>query len=98
MQKILVIQTAFIGDVVLSTALLESLYEQYPLAAIDIMVRQGNETLFTKHPFINEVIVWNKKKRKYIHRLQLLFKIRKSKYDAVVNVQRFAATGLWTAL
>ena len=98
MQKILVIQTAFIGDVVLSTALLESLYEQYPLAAIDIMVRQGNETLFTKHPFINEVIVWNKKKRKYIHWLQLLFKIRKSKYDAIVNVQRFAATGLWTAL
>jgi heptosyltransferase-2 len=42
--------------------------------------------------------VWNKKKKKYIHWLQLLFKIRKSKYDAVVNVQRFAATGLWTAL
>ena len=98
MQKILVIQTAFIGDVVLSTALLESLHEQYPLAAIDIMVRQGNDSLFTQHPFINEVIVWNKKNKKYIHWLQLLFKIRKSKYDAIVNVQRFAATGLWTAL
>jgi heptosyltransferase-2 len=98
MQKILVIQTAFIGDVVLSTALIESLHEQYPLAAIDIMVRQGNDSLFTQHPFINEVIVWNKKKKKYIHWLQLLFKIRKSKYDAIVNVQRFAATGLWTAL
>ena len=98
MQKILVIQTAFIGDVVLSTALIESLHEQYPLAAIDIMVRQGNDSLFTQHPFINEVIVWNKKNKKYIHWLQLLFKIRKSKYDAIVNVQRFAATGLWTAL
>jgi heptosyltransferase-2 len=98
MQKILVIQTAFIGDVVLSTALIESLHEQYPLAAIDIMVRQGNDSLFTQHPFINEVIVWNKKKKKYIHWLQLLFKIRTSKYDAIVNVQRFAATGLWTAL
>ena len=98
MQKILVIQTAFIGDVVLSTALIESLHEQYPLAAIDIMVRQGNDSLFTQHPFINEVIVWNKKNKKYIHWLQLLFKIRTSKYDAIVNVQRFAATGLWTAL
>jgi len=98
MQKILVIQTAFIGDVVLSTALLESLHHQYPLAVIDVLVRQGNESLFTKHPFIHEVLVWNKKKKKYIHWLQLLFKIRKSKYDAVVNVQRFAATGLWTAL
>jgi heptosyltransferase II len=98
MQKILVIQTAFIGDVVLSTALLESLHEQYPLAAIDILVRKGNESLFTQHPFIHEVIVWNKKNKKYIHWLQLLFKIRTSKYDAVANVQRFAATGLWTAL
>jgi heptosyltransferase-2 len=98
MQKILVIQTAFIGDVVLSTALLESLHKQFPTAAVDIVVRQGNETLFTKHPFINEVIIWNKKKQKYIHWLQLLFKIRNAKYDAVVNVQRFAATGMWTAL
>ena len=98
MQKILVIQTAFIGDVVLSTALLESLHQQYPLAAIDLLVRQGNESLFTKHPFIHEVIVWNKKKKKYIHWLNVLFAIRKTKYDAVVNVQRFAATGLWTAL
>jgi heptosyltransferase II len=97
MQKILVIQTAFIGDVVLSTALLESLHEKFPTAAVDIVVRQGNETLFTKHPFVNEVIIWNKKKQKYIHWLQVLFKIRNTNYDAVVNVQRFAATGLWTA-
>jgi heptosyltransferase-2 len=98
MQKILVIQTAFIGDVVLATALLESLHAQYPLAVMDVLVRQGNESLFHAHPFIHEVIVWNKKKQKYIHWLKILFQIRKANYDAVVNVQRFAATGLWTAL
>jgi len=98
MQKILVIQTAFIGDVVLATALLESLHAQYPLAVMDVLVRQGNESLFHAHPFIHEVIVWNKKKQKYNHWLKILFQIRKANYDAVVNVQRFAATGLWTAL
>ena len=98
MQKILVIQTAFIGDVVLATSLLESLHAQYPMAAIDVLVRQGNESLFHGHPFIHEVIVWNKKKQKYIHWLKILIQIRKAQYDAVVNVQRFAATGLWTAL
>ena len=61
MQKILVIQTAFIGDVVLATALLESLHQQYPLVAIDIVVRQGNEPLFTGHPYIHEVLILNKK-------------------------------------
>ena len=98
MQKILLIQTAFIGDVVLATALLETLHEQYPQASIDIIVRQGNESLFNEHPFISELIVWNKKENKYLHWLQVLTKIRAKKYDLLINLQRFAATGLWTLL
>jgi heptosyltransferase-2 len=98
MQKILIIQTAFIGDVVLATALLETLHEHYPQASIDLVVRQGNESLLNEHPFIGELIVWNKKENKYLHWLQLLTKIRGKKYDLLINVQRFAATGLWTVL
>jgi len=98
MQKILVVQTAFIGDVVLATALVESLHEQYPKAAIDVVVRKGNEPLFNEHPFINELIVWDKKQQKYLHWLSILKKIRAKKYDVLINVQRFAATGLWTVL
>ena len=98
MQKILLIQTAFIGDVVLATALLETLHEQYPQASIDIIVRQGNKNLFNEHPFIGELIVWNKKENKYLHWLQVLTKIRAKKYDLLINLQRFAATGLWTLL
>jgi heptosyltransferase-2 len=98
MQKILVIQTAFIGDVVLATALIESLHQQYPKAAIDVVVRKGNESLFNEHPFINELIVWDKKQHKYLNWLSILKKIRAKKYDVLINVQRFAATGLWTVL
>jgi len=98
MQKILVIQTAFIGDVVLATALVESLHQQYPQAAIDVVVRKGNEPLFNEHPFINELIVWDKKQHKYLNWLSILKKIRAKKYDVLINVQRFAATGLWTLL
>lgn len=97
-KKILVIQTAFIGDVVLATALLESLHQQFSEAAISILVRKGNEALFKAHPFIDHVMVWDKQQNKYGHWLQLLFAIRKNKFDAVVNVQRYAATGLWTGL
>lgn len=98
MQKILVVQTAFIGDVVLATALLETLHENYPQASIDLVVRQGNESLFNEHPFISELIVWNKKENKYLNWLQVLQKIRAKKYDLLINLQRFAATGLWTVL
>lgn len=97
MQKIGVIQTAFIGDVVLSTSVLESLHAKYPQARIDIIVRKGNEALFIGHPFIHKVIVWDKKTTKYLNWLRVLKQIRAEKYDAVVNLQRYAATGLWTA-
>lgn len=97
-KKILVIQTAFIGDVVLATALLESLHQQYPNALMTILVRKGNEALFTAHPFLDQVLVWDKQRNKYGHWLHLLFAIRKNQYEIVLNIQRYAATGLWTAL
>lgn len=97
MQRILVIQTAFIGDVVLASALLEKLHQYYPAASIDVAVRKGNEGLFNHHPFIGSVLIWDKRASKYFHLVQLLFQIRKKRYDVVVNVQRYFATGFLTA-
>jgi heptosyltransferase-2 len=97
MQKILVIQTAFIGDAVLATAIVEKLHAFYPDAKIDFLVRKGNEALFRDHPFLNEVLVWVKTENKFRNLLKILSRIRKKKYDVVVNVQRFAATGFLTA-
>jgi len=97
MKKILVIQTAFIGDVVLATSLIENLHQQFPEVKLDILVRKGNESLFQSHPFLNQVLVWDKKNNKYQNWVGLLFKIRSSQYDLVLNAQRFAATGAWTA-
>lgn len=97
MQKILVIQTAFIGDAVLATGIVEKLHITYPNAAIDFMVRKGNEGLFANHPFLNSIIIWDKKQGKYQQLFLLLKQIRKKQYDVVINVQRFAATGIVTA-
>jgi ADP-heptose:LPS heptosyltransferase len=96
-QKFLVIQTAFIGDVVLATALLEKLHDHFPDAQIDYLVRKGNEALLTNHPYLHEVLVWDKKKHKLKNLWRLIRRIRRTKYDKVINVQRFAATGLLTA-
>ena len=96
--RVLVIQTAFIGDVILATALLEQLHQQRPDAQIDVLVRKGNESLLANHPFLNRVLVWDKKKAKYRGLWQLLGQIRQDRYDVVLNLQRFGATGLLTAL
>jgi len=96
-QKFLVIQTAFIGDVVLATGIIEKLHAFYPDAQIDFLVRKGNEALLTGHPFLHEVLVWDKKKHKLRNLYNMGRRIRQRKYDKVINVQRFAATGLLTA-
>lgn len=97
MKKILVIQTAFTGDVVLATAILEKLHCFFPGAQLDFLVRKGNEGLLKDHPFIHETIVWNKKENKKKNLFNIFKNIRKEKYDAVINLQRFASTGLLTA-
>lgn len=98
MNRILVIQTAFIGDAILGTALLEKLYQDYPDAKLDYLVRKGNESLFEGHPFSNEVLVWDKSDSKYAGLWKMLKQIRSKNYDAVYNIQRYAASGILTGL
>jgi heptosyltransferase-2 len=96
-QKFLVIQTAFIGDVVLATGIIEKLHDFFPDAQIDFLVRKGNEALLAAHPFLHEVLVWDKKQHKLRNLWNMKGRIRRARYDKVINVQRFAATGLLTA-
>lgn len=97
MQKILLIQTAFIGDVVLATALIEKIHQYCPEDQIDFLLRKGNEGLLEEHPFIHEILIWDKKENKFKNLFALLKKIRNRKYNKVINLQRFAATGILTA-
>jgi len=92
--KILVIQTAFIGDAILATAAVEKLHTFYPGAEMDMLVRKGNESLFTGHPFLHKVIAWDKKHNKIKNLLTISFNAKKERYDIAVNLHRFASSGL----
>lgn len=98
MKQFLIIQTAFLGDAVLATALIEKLHAFYPDAAIDLVVRKGNEGLFTEHPFLRKLFVWNKRSKKNTNLFKLTGELRRTKYDHVINAQRFFSTGLITVL
>lgn len=97
MKKILVIQTASIGDVILATPLLEKLHDLFPDSSLDVLIKNGNESLFTSHPYIHNLLIWNKKNNKYKNLLALLKTIRNEKYNLVINLQRFASSGFLTA-
>lgn len=97
MKRILVIQTASIGDVILATPVVEKLHAFFPEAEIDMLVKKGIEPLFAGHPFLHAVLTWEKRTRKYHNFFGLLYRIRSVKYDLVVNIQRFFMTGILTA-
>jgi ADP-heptose:LPS heptosyltransferase len=96
-QNILVIQTAFIGDAILASSIVEKLHHFFPYAQISILVRKGNESLYENHPFLKEVLIWNKQENKYGSLLKLCGTIRKRKFDAVINLHRYSSSGFLTA-
>ncbi len=96
-KSFLIIQTAFIGDVILATSVVEKLHATYPEAAIDFLLRKGNETLLTDHPHIRNVLIWDKKNGKIKNLFKLVSKVRSLKYSTVINIHRFASSGLITA-
>lgn len=96
LNKILVVQTAFIGDAILATSLLESLHAALPQAKIDFLVRKGNESLFAQHPWLNEVLIWDKTHKKHANLLKLIRTIRQKRYDLLFNLQRFTSSGILT--
>ncbi len=95
-RNILIIQTAFIGDAILASSLLEKMHAAYPNAGISILVRKGNESIYQGHPFLKEVLTWNKQQQKSLNLWKLLFRIRENKYDCVINCHRYASSGFLT--
>ncbi len=96
--KILIIQTAFIGDVILATPLPKVLKKKFHESQIHFLVRAGNEILLKNNPNIGKVWIWNKKKNKHLNLIKLIAGLRKIKFDLIVNPHRFFSSGLITAL
>ncbi len=99
MKKFLIIQPAFIGDVILATALIEKLKQFYPDAIIDFLLRKSNENILENNPHLNRIFIWDKKTSKYQNLFRITRKIRQTKYDTIINLQRFASSGfvIWRA-
>jgi heptosyltransferase-2 len=58
--KIAVIQTAFPGDVILSTPVFEALNDKFPGCQITAVVRPESEILLRHNPYINNIMLYDK--------------------------------------
>ncbi|MDG1350828.1 MAG: glycosyltransferase family 9 protein [Crocinitomicaceae bacterium] len=95
-KKFLIIQTAFIGDVILATPVINNLYQSNIPIEIDVLVKKENASVLKNHSQINQLFTLDKSS-KFSSALSLIRHFRKKKYDVVINLQRFTTSGLITA-
>jgi ADP-heptose:LPS heptosyltransferase len=98
LKKVLIIQTAFIGDVILATPLITELAKKYPTIEIDFLVRKGNESLLLNQPNIQTVYTLDKKQSKFKQIKHFVKTFRHNKYDEIINLHRFTSSGIISIL
>jgi heptosyltransferase-2 len=96
MKRFLVIQTAFIGDVVLALPVVQRLHALHPGCEVHVVVRKGNEGLLENHPAVQRIWIWNKKEGKLKNLFALARELRAFAFDGVYNLHRFGSSGFLT--
>lgn len=81
-KKILCIKPRGIGDIVLSTIILENLTNQFPSAKIDYLTERFAKSALKYNPLVNKIITMHSKE----FSLKVALQIRKEKYDIVIDL------------
>jgi len=93
--KVLIIQTAFLGDAILISSLLEKIRIESPETIIHLLVRKGNESIFQAYPHKNLAKVWAyDKKQKWSSWRALRAQFQGEHFNQVFVAQRFFGMGL----
>jgi heptosyltransferase-2 len=88
--KVLVIQTAFPGDAILTLPLIQELKKKNPFFLIDVLCIPVTSEIFAASPFVNSVIPFDKKgkQRSFFAFLKFVKELRSNKYEFVYSPHR----------
>lgn len=94
--KILIVQTAFIGDVVLALPLAQVLHKKLPEAQIDFVAIPRTSDLLTNHPAISNIIIYDKrgKDKGVFGLLRLVNHLKTQNYDVAIVPHRSIRSAL----
>ncbi|MCL5034758.1 MAG: glycosyltransferase family 9 protein [Bacteroidetes bacterium] len=84
--RILVSRLRFIGDIILTTPVLESLRSKFPGAEIDYLGDSGGVTLLENNPYLNEIIPYDFKSFEVKEQIRVGYKLRRKKYDVAIDL------------
>ena len=89
-ERILVIQTAFLGDAILTLPMLKKLRERSPEAQIDVLAIPSTKEIISAAPYIDNVIIMDKKgKQKGIRALNNFLKeLKANAYSKIISPHR----------
>jgi heptosyltransferase-2 len=95
-EKILFIQTAFIGDAILSLPAIQKLRKIFPDSVINVLCIPESKEIFEASKFIDEVIVLDKKgkHRSILSTLKFGKELKEKKYTKVYSSHRSFRTAL----
>ena len=97
--KILIIQTAYLGDVILTLPVVQNIKKQLPEAEIDFMCIPQTEEVLKNNPYITNLIVYDKRGKSKASKLrEIISRVRKSEYDIVLSPHRSFRSALITHL
>lgn len=95
-QSILIVQTAFLGDIILSTPVIGALKKKFPSAQISVLTTKGGAQLLQHDLRINKIIVYDKRGAHsgLIGLIKIAKLLRKHKYDIVYSLHKSFRTSL----
>lgn len=98
--KILIIHTAFIGDIVLSTPMISKIAEEYPKAKIFYLTTPAGATILKNNPHLYRIISYDKKgaQKSWKSFWNLAMSLRQEKFDLVFCPHRYLRSSLLSIL
>lgn len=99
-KKILIVQTAFIGDVILATPLAEAAHQVFPDSTVDFMAIPAAVNLLEKNSFIQRVLTFDKRgeQRGLFALWRLAKKLQQEEYDLALVPHRSLRSALLVRL
>ncbi len=90
MQRILVFQTAFTGDVILTLPMIQRLKHTLSEAFIDVVATPAGAAVLANHPAVDRIIAYDKKRteRGLVSALRLARRLRATAYDVAIIPHR----------
>ncbi len=98
--RILIIDTAWLGDVIFTTSLLGSLKNLWPESELHVLTAPRGEPILRGHPHISKLWILDKRgaHRGLFGTLKIAAELRKAKFDLILNAHPSFRSRVLTAL